>query len=75
MGVFNVLGIYIKNSKILFAKIFIIFIPVFLIAHFTKNMVYILPTLAIGLMLGASFNKDQNEEEEDGDDASNDASE
>ena len=74
MGVFEVFGMYIKQPKTTLAKIFIIFIPVFLVAYYTKNMVYILPTLATGVMFGASINQD-SKKEEDGDDGSNDTGE
>lgn len=47
----------IKEPKVLLFKILIIFIPVYLIAYFTQNMVYILPTLAIGIMFGTSLNE------------------
>ena len=47
----------IKEPKLLMFKILIIFIPVYLIAYFTQNMVYILPTLAIGIMFGTSLNE------------------
>lgn len=47
----------IKEPKVLLCKILIIFIPVYLIAYFTQNMVYILPTLAIGIMFGTSLNE------------------
>ena len=47
----------IKEPKVLLFKVLIIFIPVYLIAYFTQNMVYILPTLAIGIMFGTSLNE------------------
>ena len=50
------LNLRIKEPKILFFKIIIIFVPIYLIAYFTQNMVYILPTLAIGLLFGANIN-------------------
>ena len=78
MGAFEVFGMYINQPKILLVKIFIIFIPIFLVAHFTQNMIYVLPTLAIGVMFGASINQDSKEEDDggdDGDDGGGDAGE
>ena len=73
---FEVFGLYIKTTKKkMLAKILIIFIPVFLVAYYTKNMVYILPTLAVGVMFGASINQNPKKDEEDGDDGSNDTGE
>ena len=73
-------GLKIKNPKSLFIKILIIFIPIYLIAYFTQNMIYVLPTLAVGIVFGNNlddgYNKDDGEEGDDGDsgDASSDAS-
>ena len=74
-------GLKIKNPKSLFIKILIIFIPIYLIAYFTQNMIYVLPTLAVGIVVGNNlddgYNKDDDGEEgDDGDsgDASSDAS-
>ena len=46
-------------------KVLIIFIPVYLIAYFTQNMVYILPTLAIGIVFGTSLNEVNENEDSD----------
>ena len=54
----------IREPKLLLMKVLIIFIPVYLIAYFTQNMVYILPTLAIGIVFGTSLN--EVNESEDG---------
>lgn len=73
-------GLKIKNPKSLFIKILIIFVPIYLIAYFTQNMIYVLPTLAVGIVFGNNlddgYNKDDGEEGDDGDsgDASSDAS-
>ena len=73
-------GLKIKNPKSLFIKILIIFVPIYLIAYFTQNMIYVLPTLAVGIVVGNNlddgYNKDDGEEGDDGDsgDASSDAS-
>ena len=48
-------GLIIKEPKLLFVKVLIIFIPVFLVAHITENMVYVLPTLAAGLFIGGNM--------------------
>ena len=73
-------GLKIKNPKSLFIKILIIFVPIYLIAYFTQNMIYVLPTLAVGIVFGNNlddgYDKDDGEEGDDGDsgDASSDAS-
>lgn len=73
-------GLKIKNPKSLFIKILIIFVPIYLIAYFTQNMIYVLPTLAVGIVFGNNlddgYNKDDGEEGDGGDsgDASSDAS-
>mgnify|MGYP000993112260 FL=1 len=54
----------VREPKLLLMKVLIIFIPVYLIAYFTQNMVYILPTLAIGIVFGTSLN--EVNESEDG---------
>ena len=51
------MNFHIKEPKALLFKILIIFIPVYLIAYFTQNMVYILPALAVGIMFGTSLNE------------------
>ena len=51
------MSFHIKEPKVLLFKILIIFIPVYLIAYFTQNMVYILPALAVGIMFGTSLNE------------------
>ncbi len=56
-------NISIKNPKLLLLKIFIIFIPVYFIAYFTEKMVYILPTLAIGVMFGTTLNESVTKED------------
>ena len=67
MGVSKMFGMRINQPKTTLIKILTIFVPVFLVAHFTKNMVYVLPTLAIGVMFGASLNPDAKKEDEEGD--------
>ena len=41
----------------LFLKIFIIFLPTYLVAYFIDNMVYVLPTLASALIIGKGLDK------------------
>jgi hypothetical protein len=66
MGVSNMFGMRINQPKATLVKILTIFVPVFLIAHFTKNMVYVLPTLAIGVMFGLSLNPDTQKKDDEG---------
>ena len=59
----------VKNPRSLLVKIAIIFIPVYTVAILTEKMIYILPTLAVGLLFGA--NVDENSKDIDpSDDAS-----
>lgn len=58
-------GFRINQPKILVIKIAVIFVPIFAIAHLTQNMVYILPTLAIGMVLGGSITGDTKTDHED----------
>ena len=59
------LGLRIKEPKLLLTKLAVIFVPVYAIAYLSNNMVYVLPTLAIGVLLGASMS--QSSKKEDGD--------
>ena len=34
----------IVEPKLLFIKVFMIFVPVFIVAYSTQNMIYVLPT-------------------------------
>ena len=43
-------SLIIKNPKYLILKLIFIFIPTFLIAILVDKMVYVLPTLAVGLL-------------------------
>lgn len=58
-------GLRIKEPRLLFTKLVVIFVPVYAIAYLSNNMVYVLPTLAIGVLLGASMS--QNSKKDDGD--------
>ena len=40
----------IKNPQTLLIKMAVIFIPVYTVAILTEKMIYILPTLAVGLL-------------------------
>ena len=62
----------IKSPSLLLFKLVIIFVPTFLIALYVDKMVFVLPTLAIGLLLGTGFdgsdtNSKDNEESDSGD--------
>ena len=62
----------IKNPSFLLFKLVIIFVPTFLIAIYVDKMVFVLPTLAIGLLLGTGIdgpdtNSKDNEEADSGD--------
>ena len=52
----------IVKPKLLLCKVLLIFAPVFLVAYFTQDMVYVLPTLAIGVFAGSSFKQNESEE-------------
>ena len=58
----------IRNPKSLAIKISTVFIPVFSIATITQSMVYVLPTLAIGVLLGANINQNDKKDSSDVDD-------
>ena len=60
-------GLVIKEPKLLFVKVSIIFIPVFLVAHITENMVYVLPTLASLLFIGGNIKENSKVDVEDTD--------
>ena len=45
----------IRNPYVLLLKLIIIFVPIFSIAFFTNKMVFVLPTLAVGLIVGTAF--------------------
>tara|TARA_B100000700_G_C14338136_1_gene531400 strand:+ start:16 stop:246 length:231 start_codon:yes stop_codon:yes gene_type:complete len=65
-------GLKIKNPKSLFLKILIVFLPIYLIAYFTQNMVYVLPSLAAGIILGNSINDESKIDSDDSDDGESD---
>jgi len=67
------LGLKISQPKTLLTKIVVIFVPVFAIAHLTQNMVYVLPTLAIGVLFGGSINGDTKTDYDDSDSDSGDS--
>jgi hypothetical protein len=62
----RMLNIKIKEPKLLFIKVVIIFVPVFSVAYFTQNMIFILPTLAGGMLFGTSLSDTSNTENSDG---------
>ena len=65
-------GLKIKDPKTLILKILIIFLPIYLIAYFTQNMVYVLPSLAAGIILGNSINDESKIDSDDSDDGESD---
>ncbi len=65
-------GLKIKNPKSLFLKILLVFLPIYLIAYFTQNMVYVLPSLAAGIILGNSINDESKIDSDDSDDGESD---
>ncbi|MBN42092.1 MAG: hypothetical protein CL573_01230 [Alphaproteobacteria bacterium] len=48
-------GLKIKSAKSLTVKLLIVFIPVYLVAYTTQSMAYVLPTIAVFLIYGASM--------------------
>ena len=44
------LGVPLFNKVISFLKILIVFLPIYLTVYFTQNMVYVLPSLLIGII-------------------------
>mgnify|MGYP001403182799 CR=1 FL=1 len=70
-------GLRIKNPKLLLIKILIIFLPIYLIAYFTQNMVYVLPSIAVGVIFGSNITdnlKKHSDEDGDMDEDSSDSS-
>ncbi len=65
-------GLKIKNPKSLFLKILLVFLPIYLIAYFTQNMVYVLPSLAAGIILGNSINDESKIDSDESDDGESD---
>ena len=62
----------IVKPKLLFCKVLLIFAPVFSVAYFTQDMVYVLPTLAIGVFAGSSFKQNESDEVSEAEIESND---
>lgn len=68
-------GLRIKNPKLLVIKVLIIFLPIYLIAYFTQNMVYVLPAIALGVIFGSNINDNSKKHvDEDMDEESTDSS-
>ena len=63
----------IQEPKLLTIKILVIFVPVYSIAHFSENMVYVLPALAVGVFFGASLNQNSKKDDADTDADTGDA--
>lgn len=62
---FKMYGLKINEPKLLICKVLIIFVPIFLMAHFTHSMAYVLPTLAISMMFGSGINLGDADEDKD----------
>ena len=60
-------GFRINQPRTLLIKIVVIFVHVFAMAHLTQNMVYVLPTLAIGVLFVANINGDTKTDYDDTD--------
>ena len=54
-------SLIIKNPKYLIFKLIFIFIPTFLIAILVDKMVYVLPTLAVGLLAATGVGEKQED--------------
>ena len=66
-------GLRIHQPKLLSAKILIIFVPVYSIAYFSENMVYVLPALAVGVFFGTSLSQNSKKDDSEMDAETNDA--
>ena len=66
-------GLRIHQPKLLSTKILIIFVPVYSIAYFSENMVYVLPALAVGVFFGTNLNQNSKKEDSEMDAETNDA--
>lgn len=67
-------GLRIKNPKILIIKIVIIFLPIYLVAYLTQNMVYVLPSIALGVIFGSNISDNSKKHgDDDMDDESSDS--
>ena len=63
----------IKNPKNLFFKLLVIFVPTFLIAYYVDKMVFVLPTLAVGLLLGTGIDGSENNSKDEDEGESGDS--
>ena len=52
----------IVKPKLLVIQVLSIFVPVFLVAYFSQNMVYVLPTLAISIFASNGLKQKESEE-------------
>ena len=73
MREFDLFGFRIHQPKLLTIKILVIFVPVYSIAYFSENMVYVLPALAVGVFFGASLNQNSKKDDADTDADTGDA--
>ena len=69
----DLFGFRIHQPKLLTIKILVIFVPVYSIAYFSENMVYVLPALAVGVFFGASLNQNSKKDDADKDADTGDA--
>ena len=51
-------GLRVKSPRSLLIKLLIVFIPVYSVAYVTQSMVYVLPTIAVFFLFGASMQID-----------------
>ena len=66
----SVFGLKIKSPKTLVIKLLLVFIPVYSVAYLSQSMIYVLPTIAVFLLLGANIQSEEastSKEENDGD--------
>lgn len=54
----SVFGLKIKSPKLLAIKLPLVFIPVYSVAYLTQSMIYVLPTIAVFILLGVNVQSD-----------------
>ena len=67
-------GLKIRSPKRLAIKLLVVFVPVYAVAFFSQSMIYVLPTVAVFILFGASIQSNDemaeaptSKEENDGD--------
>ena len=70
----SVFELKIKSPKTLAIKLLLVFIPVYSVAYLSQSMIYVLPTIAVFILLGANIQSEEgstdastSKEENDGD--------